>query len=172
MQRRLGATLAGTAAVLALGLTACAPSNTPTSYDSAVVEQNFLEGCLNRYVNLVDDTLAVTDDTLSPDIAGGTQQQCECQFQVFVDQVPFNSDDTSKPGYVGPNFSDLNKSLQGDNGGEALNTLPTDVQDDLKSCALPGQSGSGTGTTLPTETTTTLLPTSQNTTPDGRPLDG
>ena len=136
-----------------------------------MVEQNFLEGCLNRYVNLVDDTLAVTNDTLSPDLAGGTQQQCGCQFQVFVDNVPFNSDDTSKPGYVGPNFTDLNKSLQGDNGGEALNTLPPDVQNDLKACALPG-AGSGTGTTLPTETTTTLPPTSQNTTPDGRPLDG
>lgn len=172
MQRRLGATLAGAAAMLALGLTACAPSNTPTSYD-AVTEQNFLEGCLNRYVNRVDDTLAVTNDTLSPDVAGGTQQQCECQYQVFVDQVPFNSSDTSKPGYDGPNFTDLNKSLEGDNGAEALNTLPPDVQGDLKSCALPAQSGpTGSGTTLPTQTTTTLPANSQNTTPDGRPLDG
>lgn len=171
MQRRTGAKMAAMAAVVALGLTACAPSNTPDSYD-AVVEQNFLEGCLNRYVNLVDDTLAVTNDTLSPDVAGGSQPQCECQFSVFENQVPYNSDDTSKPGYVGPTFVDLNNSLEGDNPGEAFNTLPADVQDDLKACAQSGPATGGSGTTLPTETTTTLPPTSQNTTPDGRPLDG
>jgi hypothetical protein len=163
--------MAGLAAVVALGLTACAPSNTPTSYDDAVVEQNFLEGCLNRYVNLTNDTLAVTDDTLSPDVAGGSQPQCECQFQVFVDQVPFNSDDTSKPGYVGPTFIELNDDLEGDNPGEAFNTLPAAVQDDLKACARSGPTG-GSATTLPTETTTSLPPVSQDTTPGGVARDG
>lgn len=172
MQRRLGAKLAGAAAVLALGLTACAPSNTPTAYDS-VTEQNFLEGCLNRYVNRVDDTLAVTDDTLSSDVAGGSQQQCECQYQLFVEQVPFNSSDTSQPGYAGPNFTDLNKSLEGDNGQQTIDSLPSEFQDELQACARSAESGpAGSATTLPTETTTTLPPTSQNTTPDGRPLDG
>jgi hypothetical protein len=164
--------MAGLAAVVALGLTACAPSNTPTSYDEAVVEQNFLEGCLNRYVNLSDDTLAVTDDTLSPDVTGGSQSQCECQFRVFVDQVPFDSADTSKPGYVGPTFVELNDALEGDDPGEAFNTLPADVQDDLKACAQSGPTGAAPATTLPTETTTSLPPTSQDTTPGGVPLDG
>jgi len=171
MQRRTGVTMAAGAAVLALGLSACAPSNTPTSYSQPVVEKNFLQSCLNRYVNLVNDTLAVTSDTLSTGVVGGSQSQCECQFNVFVTQVPFNSSDTTVSGYSGPNFIDLNESLQGDNPGEAFNALPASVQSDINACAQTGPT-SGSGPTLPAEPTTTLPPGTQNTTPDGRPLDG
>lgn len=168
MQRRVGVAVTGTALVLGLGLMGCAPSNTPTAYTEPVVEQNFLEGCMNRYINLTNDTLAITNDTISTMVTGGTEDQCRCQFQVFVEQVPFNSSDTTVAGYLGPNFTDLNNDLRGDNGGEAFNALPSGVQDDLKACALPAQAGPTT--TLPPDApaaTNTTLPTGPDVTRSG-----
>jgi hypothetical protein len=153
MQRRRRAGMTGLVLALGLLLAACGESNTPSSYDT-IVEKNFLEGCTNQAYNMTDDTLDATDNTLSPDVTGGSDEQCRCQYQVFVDQVPYNSEDTSKPGYEGPTFTELNDALGGDNPGEELNQLPADVREALESCPLPAQS-SGTDADADEPTTTT-----------------
>lgn len=129
--------MAGVALVLGLTLAACGESNTPSSYE-AIVEKNFLEACTNRSYTLTDDTLAGTDDTLSPDVTGGSDEQCRCQYQVFVDMVPYNSDDDSQPGYDGPTFTELDDALRNaDDPAAEFDRLPADVRDALSSCPLP-----------------------------------
>lgn len=156
MQRRRTATTAGVALVLGLTLAACGQSNTPSAYEP-IVEGNFLEACTNRDYTLTDDTLAITDATLAPDVTGGSDEQCRCQYQVFVDMVPYNSDDTSQPGYEGPTFTELDDALRNDDDpAAAFDRLPEDVRDALSSCPLPDRpTGSGSDTTTADETTTT-----------------
>jgi hypothetical protein len=159
MQRRVGVKVAGLAAVLGLGLAGCGASNTPTAYEP-LVEKNFLEGCTNHYVSLTDDTTALTDNTVDDEAIGATEDQCRCMYETFVDNVPFNGDDKSKPDYDGPNFTELDKDLDSNNPGEAFNELPEDVKGRVSGC-VDGPSGGSTTTTTAagdaspsTETTT------------------
>lgn len=168
MQRRRTAATAGLALALGLVLTACGQSNTPESYDS-LVEKNYLEGCTNRSFDLTDDTLAITDDTLSADVEGGTEEQCRCQYQVFVDMVPYDGDDTSKPGYQGPTFTELDESLRdADDPAAVFGELPSDVRAALDSCPLPGGSGSdGDGGDVGSQSTTTTAGDDETSTTTG-----
>ncbi|MCD9625090.1 hypothetical protein [Rhabdothermincola salaria] len=146
--------MAGVALVLGLTLAACGESNTPDSYE-AIVEKNFLEACTNRSYTLTDDTLAGTDATLSPDVTGGSDEQCRCQYQVFVDMVPYNSDDASQSGYEGPTFSELDNALgSNDDPAAEFDQLPDDVQDALGSCALPDRPTGDTSADDESTTTT------------------
>ncbi len=166
MQRRRTAATAGLALALGLVLGACGQSNTPESYDS-LVEKNYLEGCTNRSFDLTDDTLAITDDTLSADVEGGTEEQCRCQYQVFVDMVPYDGDDTSKPDYQGPTFTELDDSLRdADDPAAVFGELPSDVRAALDSCPLPGGS-EGDDTEEGSQSTTTTVADGTSTTTSG-----
>jgi len=161
MQRRVGVKVAGLAAVLGLGLAGCGANNTPTAYEP-LVEKNFLEGCTNHYVSLTNDTTALTDNTIDDGATGATEDQCRCMYDVFVDNVPFNGDDKSKPGYDGPNFTQLDKDLDSNNPGEQFNELPDDVKRQVSDCVADPSSGGGSTTsttaaddTAPSTATTT-----------------
>jgi hypothetical protein len=140
MQRRRGAKVAGLVAGLGLVLAACAPSNTPQSYDDSLVQQNFLEGCTNMFVDVTDDTtFTVTDDTIDDDASAvaSSSDACRCMFQVFVDNVPFNDDAKDDPqyaGYTGPTFTSLDGDLDSDNPSGAFDSLPGDVRDAVRAC--------------------------------------
>ena len=132
--------VASLVAGLGLVLGACAPSNTPTSYDDSLVQQNFLEGCTNNYVDVTDDTtFEVTSDTIDDDAAAVSSSggSCTCMFEVFVENVPFNDSAKADPqyaGYAGPTFTDLDGDLGGDDPSAAFNSLPGDVRDDIVAC--------------------------------------
>jgi len=140
MQRRRGAKLAGLVAGLGLVLAACAPSNTPQSYDDPLVQQNFLEGCTNKFVDVTDDTtFTVTDDTIDDDASAvaSSDSSCTCMFKVFVESVPFNDDAKADPqyaGYSGPTFTSLDKDLDTDNPNGPFESLPQDVRNDISAC--------------------------------------
>ena len=148
-KRRFGAGVVVLALLAALGLTGCNQDNTPQSYNT-LTQQNFLELCTNLYFNSSDDTLAVTSNTIKADVKAPTQAECQCQYDVFVNQVPINDNDTSKPGYNGPNFTDLNAELKAD-PAKAWATVPVSVTDAVTAC-LNGETS--TSTTAPATTTT------------------
>lgn len=148
-KRRIGAGVVGLALVATLGLTGCNQDNTPKAYNT-LTQQNFLELCTNLYFNSSDDTLAVTSNTIKADVKAPTQAQCQCQYDVFVNQVPINDNDISKPGYNGPNFTDLNAELKTD-PAKAWATVPASVIDAVTAC-LKGDAS--TSTTAPVTTTT------------------
>jgi hypothetical protein len=154
-KRRIGAGVVGLALVATLGLTGCNEDNTPKAYDT-LTQQNFLELCTNLYFNSSDDTLAATSNTVKADVTAPTQEECQCQYDVFVNQVPINDNDTSKPGYNGPNFTDLNAQLKSD-PATAWATLPASVTDAVTACVKGNGSGadsSTSSTTTPASTTT------------------
>jgi hypothetical protein len=140
MQRRRGAKVAGLVAGLGLVLAACAPSNTPQSYDDPLVQQNFLEGCTNMFVDVTDDTtFTVTNDTIDDDASAvaSTSDACRCMFQVYRDNVPYDDDAKADPqyaGYSGPTFTSLDSDLDTDNPADAFNSLPQDVRDRVSAC--------------------------------------
>ena len=123
--------------VAVLGLSGCSQSNTPTEYGT-VTEQNFLQLCTNRYYDNTDDTLAVTDRTIAADVNSPTPDQCKCQYDVYVAQMPISD------------FTTLNSKLK-ENPEEAWNTVPESITTALKSCVNP--------TSVPDSTTTTLATT-------------
>jgi hypothetical protein len=141
-KRRRGAGLVGLAFVAILGLTGCNQDNTPQTYNT-LTQQNFLELCTNLYFNKSNDNLAATSNTIKADVTTPTQAECQCQYDVFVNQVPINDNDTSKPGYNGPNFTDLNAELKSD-PAKAWATLPASVTDAVTACV---KGGSTTTTT-------------------------
>ena len=147
--RRLGVGVL-VAVVALVGLTGCAQNNTPNAYDT-LTQQNFLELCTNTYFENTDDTLSQTSNT----IASGTQAldptQCQCQYDVFVQQMPINKS-AAPAGYTGPNFTDLNAKLKTDPSG-AWATVPDSIKTALTAC-VSGSSASSTTTTAPTTTTT------------------
>lgn len=160
MQRRLVARTAGVALALGLALAGCSHDNTPSGYDDGYLPQkNFLEGCTNYLYNVdgtgSDATLTISGTQASSENpAGGSDSQCRCQYQVFVNQVPYN--DAAKgeqqyAGYQGPTFVGLNKDLKGDNPQDALNKLPDSVKNALNGCVNSGPSAGGsTGSTTST----------------------
>ena len=128
------------ALVAMLGLSGCSQSNTPTEYGT-VTEQNFLQLCTNRYYDNTDDTLAVTDRTIAADVNSPTPDQCKCQYDVYVAQMPISD------------FTTLNSELKEDQE-KAWNSVPESIKTDLTSCVnAPAVSESTTTTLATTETT-------------------
>ena len=146
--RRIGAGLLAIVAVATLGLTGCNQDNTPKAYDT-LTQQNFLELCTNHYFDSTDSTLAQTNNTIKSGVDALDQSQCQCQYDVFVQQMPINKA-AAPAGYTGPNFTDLNAKLKSDPTG-AWATVPDSIKTALTACA----SGSGSTSTTAAPSTTT-----------------
>lgn len=133
----------GLAGVAALGLVACAPDNTPTSYD-AVAESSFMQSCTGDAPEYEGTTTT---------LAGSGY--CECAYDVFVQNVPFNEDDKNNrnengqqvfANYSGKTYLEYNTEMRSD-----PNILAQDIVDKLNECrSAPenvGTSGTTPGTT-------------------------
>jgi hypothetical protein len=118
--RRLAGALVAVALVGMLGLTGCNQDNTPKEYGT-LTQQNFLELCTNHYYDNTDDTLAPTDRTIAADVTTPTNDQCQCQYDVFSSQMPI------------ADFTTLNGKLKS-NPEEAWNTVPASITDALTGC--------------------------------------
>jgi hypothetical protein len=128
--------------VAGLGLGACAQTNTPTEYND-VTQQNFLETCTNHYYNTSDGTIdpsAPTGDTVVKDYAGASTGNCECQYDVFVQNMSIDD------------FTTLNTDLKSD-PDKAWNGLPQDIKDKLGACPTTGSPSASTSTSESTTTT-------------------
>lgn len=126
--------------VLALGgaatllLSACnIPSNEASDYDAAV-RTNFIDGCTGN--------IPQTDGTTTTLAPAGF---CECAYDVFVDQVPFNDDRRGSSDFAdypedAPTFVDFNNELgRSDDPAEVWGKLPPSVRESLETCPLgPG----------------------------------
>lgn len=143
--------------VATFGLTGCNQDNTPTEYGT-LTQQNFLELCTNLYYDNTDDTLAQTDRTIAADVDAPTSEQCQCQYDVFVAQMPINKSAAAEPqfaSYDGPNFTDLNAKLK-ENPQEAWDTVPASITDALTACMNPAPSDAPTTTVAGDASTTTV----------------
>ena len=166
-RRRLGAGAIGLAAMLGLALGGCAQNNTPDTYNT-LVEQNFLETCTNRYFDNVDDTLSITDNTVTQVSTAPDQNVCTCMYQVFagpnqdgVGGMPINS--AAEPeGYTGPNFTDLNSDLKND-PEKAWAGVPEATTNALTACSTSGGTSSTSGGGGSTTTSTTAAPDTSTT---------
>ena len=145
-----------------LGLAGCKQDNTPTEYGT-LTQQNFLELCTNHYYDNTDDTLAQTDRTIAADVTTPTSDQCQCQYDVFVNQMPINKSAAAQPqfaNYEGPNFTDLNAKLK-ENPQEAWDTVPASITTALAACMTAESTpvdGATTTTVVAAEPTTTVAP--------------
>jgi hypothetical protein len=136
--RRLAGAFVAVALVGMLGLTGCNQDNTPKEYGT-LTQQNFLELCTNRYYDNTDDTLAQTDRTIAADVTTPTNDQCQCQYDVFSSQMPI------------ADFTTLNGKLKS-NPEEAWNTVPASITDALTGCMI---TPSGPDATAPADAATT-----------------
>ncbi len=154
-RRRVTAGTIGLAAVLGLGLGACAQSNTPDEYNT-LTQQNFLEGCTNYYFENSDDTLSRTDNTVEADVTAPDQDACQCMYEVFRDNMPINSAAADTiPNYSGPNFTDFNADVK-DNPQSAWDSRPSEYTAATPECSAgTSRSSSTTSTTAADDTTTT-----------------
>ncbi|MBI2706665.1 MAG: hypothetical protein HYX32_15445 [Actinobacteria bacterium] len=116
----------GAAGIGALVLAGCTvPSNDPQSYDPEV-QQNFVAGCTGAD--------PIVDNTTST-IASSTV--CQCDFAVFVANVPFNDSDKAKSqyaGYGGKTFVEINNEMKRD-GTKFNDAVTQDVRNKLNQCA-------------------------------------
>jgi hypothetical protein len=150
--RRLAGAFVAVALVGMLGLTGCNQDNTPKEYGT-LTQQNFLELCTNHYYDNTDDTLAQTDRTIAADVTTPTNDQCQCQYDVFSSQMPI------------ADFTTLNGKLKS-NPEEAWSTVPASITDALTGCmsapSAPESSApvdAATSTTVATaEPATTVAP--------------
>lgn len=147
--RRIGAGLLAVVAVTTLGLTGCNQDNTPKSY-TTLTQQNFLELCTNHYFDSTDDTLAQTSNTIKSGVDALDQSQCQCQYEVFEQQMPINKA-AAPAGYSGQNFTDLNAKLKTD-PADAWSTVSDSIKSALTACA--SGSSNSTTTTVAAATTT------------------
>lgn len=136
-------------------ITACnPPSNEPDAYDDTT-KANFVQGC----TGIVTEGTALDASTSSLEGgAGADPQTCECQYNYFVDNVPFDSEAAEQQGEGpdAPNFVELNQQLEDD-----PNSMPDDIKNGLQAACLdgnsvgttqgPGESQSGT-TVAPSDT--------------------
>ena len=114
----------------ALGLVACAPDNTPKSYDD-VARSSFMQACTGD---------APAFDGTTTTLAGNTY--CECAYEVFVDNVPFNDDDKDNrrddagnlvfANYSGKTYLEYNTDMKTD-----PNMLAADIVQKLEGCTSP-----------------------------------
>lgn len=126
------------------------PSNAPDGYDDQV-QANFVTGCTGA-VPETDGTTTTLASTSS----------CECAYDVFVEQVPYDDAAREDEAYAGypaeaPTFRKLDDEAGGD--AEASNELPQDVRDALGACK-----GEDVG---PLSPTTTGAATTDDTGSDG-----
>jgi hypothetical protein len=159
-----------------LAISACKPpSNQPKAYDN-VTQANFIEGC----TGIVTTGDTATGDTAMGDTAtgdtakspstsvvttdGASSSVCKCEYNWFVNNVPFDQQTADSQG-KGPDavdFLELNQQLQDD-----PTSMPQDIQDSLNSACSKaelvtpntGQTGtsvapSGTAVEATTSTTT------------------
>jgi len=128
--RRRGLRATGFAVVLgaAIGLTGCQVTNTPENYvtesQGTVVQTNFVDACTG---NIPSESSTTT--VIAP------KSKCECMYQIFVNNVPFDDNDKkNNPKYANwgdsPTFTSLENDLRTDPG--AINKLPQDIQDMLR----------------------------------------
>lgn len=174
MRGRVGAGVIGGALVLGLTLGACSQSNTPDAYDT-LTEQNFLETCTNFYFDNTDDSLSITDNTVTDDtvVEPWSQESCECQYRVFAGPtgkgdgtdggMPINASVAKSAGWNGPNFTDLNADLKND-PQKAWDELPQEFKDGIAACQRDGGSSSGSTSS---STTSTTVATDESTTTSG-----
>ncbi len=120
---------------------ACAPDNTPASYDD-IARSSFMQACTGD---------APEYNGTSTTLAGSPY--CECAYDVFYENVPFNDDDKANrrtssgdlqfAGYDGKTYVQYNNELKKD-----ANALAPDVVDKLNDCkANPELAGPTAGTT-------------------------
>jgi hypothetical protein len=144
MHRPRPRTLVAVLAIAIVALTGCnPPSNEPDAYDD-VTRSNFLQGC----TGIVTEGTAIDASTSSIG-AGASQAVCECQYDYFVQNVPFDSDAAEEAG-LGPdaaNFVELNQQVENDPG-----SLPQDIKDGLQACADSGGESQSGSTVAPPET--------------------
>jgi hypothetical protein len=166
--------MAVAALALGLGLGACAQGNTPDAYGT-LTQQNFLESCTNFYFDNTDDTLAITDNTVTDDAVNPPDQQtCQCMYDLFTGPnpegdgteggMPINETVAKTVGWTGPNFTDLNSDLKND-PQKAWDSLPEDPwKNGITACADSGGRSSGQGDDSPTTSTTVATDGSTTTT--------
>jgi hypothetical protein len=127
------------AGVAALGLVACAPDNTPKSYDD-VAKSSFMQSCTGDAPEFEGTTTT---------LAGNAY--CECAYQVFYNNVPFNDDDKNTrtvdgqlvfAGYSGKTYLEYNTEMKKD-----PNILAADIQAKLQECRSNPETFGPTGTT-------------------------
>jgi hypothetical protein len=132
-----------------LALTACSPpSNEPDAYDDTT-RTNFIQGC----TGIVTEGTAIDASTSSVG-AGADADTCECQYNWFVDNVPFDADAATAAGKPW-NFVDLNQQLEDD-----PNSMPDEIKQGLQAACggdgAPATTEAQAGTTLdPSATTST-----------------
>jgi hypothetical protein len=146
--RRVSAGAIGLAALLGLTLGGCKQDNTPNEYNT-LTNQNFLETCTNYYFDNTNDTLAITSNTVKADVTPPTQDQCQCQYEVYVNNMPINktaAKESQYANYTGPNFTDLNAQLKTD-PQKGWDSVPQDLKDQVNACTSTGGSGGSTTTT-------------------------
>lgn len=122
-------------AVAALAVAGCVPENTPPAYDD-VVRGEFIQACTGN--------LPETDETTT---SLASQGFCECAYQAFVDNIPYDEDQRGDyPGYTGMTFVAYNAEVQ----SEPSTPLPQVVADTISS-ECPSADGSGplVGPTVP-----------------------
>lgn len=139
--------------VATMVLVACGvPSNEPTSYadQNGLSYKNFIAGCTGA-----DPIVDGTTTTLAP------SNICECQYAVFVANVPYNDTDKTKSeyaGYQGNTFLEINNQLKRDgNKFNDTSVVPQPVKDKLNQCKTNPTSATlpanfNTGTTGPGST--------------------
>lgn len=163
-------------AALALGLGACAQTNTPDAYGT-LTRQNFLETCTNYYFDNTDDSLTITGNTVKADVQAPNQDTCQCMYDVFTGPnatgdgtdggMPINSSVAKAAGWTGPNFTDLNAELKSD-PQKAWDNLPDDpFKNGIENCRATGGGSSTTTTTAAGGTTTTTAAGETTTTTGG-----
>lgn len=135
----------GLAGIAALSLAACAPNNTPASYDD-VAESSFMKSCSGD---------APEFDGTTTTLAGA--DYCRCAYQVFVQNVPFDGDDQETrtadgqqvfAGYEGKTYLDYNSEMRSD-----PNILADDIKAKLEECRSNPDSISTTPGSAPPGTT-------------------
>ncbi len=133
--RRRRAPIFAVIAVAGLLLAGCNQSNEPTAYDDTT-QANFLQGCTGEST---DTTVASAD-------------YCQCAYQYFVDNVPFDADAAKEAGLPEqPNFKQVNEDLT-----KADDAMPDAIEQDIAAAcgtsAAPGPDTGGPTTTAATGT--------------------
>ena len=119
--------LAAVVATAGLALTACTtPSNNPEAYTQEV-QDNFLAGCTGQFTS---------SDGVTTTLA--TKDVCQCNYAVFVYNVPYDDNARSQStyqGYGGSTFLAINDELKKDpNKFNDPNVVPQAVRDKLNQC--------------------------------------
>ena len=150
MSRLRPRTVAVVLALAGLVIAGCnTPSNQPGEYDDTT-RANFLEGC----TGIVTEGTA-QDASTSSIGAGAGLATCECRYEYFVQNVPFDSEAAEAAGQ-GPdavNFVELNQQVQND-----PNSLPPDIRDGLQEACADADAGDGSApTTSESQTATSAV---------------